>query len=222
MAELEKVAPTAHEAVESASQNFTDKETVAMVQRTLLSLGYVDGGPADGELNQKTKDEILTFRARNNLQLIPVIDQELLNTLRTAPPKALPLEQVLATKETIAPKVEVVEKADKVQRTAWWAKLWAWLTGLPAWMVALSGFIIENLDEATSYIQPLKNLLYDFQNIPPLVWVALIAIVATIMGYQAMTIAKLSKQIEESAVEGYQRGTIKNDLPATPEDNTIS
>jgi hypothetical protein len=210
---VEKVAPTQTEALVAAPEAFTDKETVAMVQRMLLAKGYVDGGPADGTLNQKTKDEILTFRARNNLQLIPVIDRELIDALEHAPAKALPLEQVTATKEQIAPKVEVVKVADKVQASAWWTQIWAWVTGLPAWLIALAGFVIEHLDDATNAVAPLKNLLFDFQNINPVIWVVLIAIIATVMGYQAMTIARLSKKIEEAAVEGYQRGTIKNDLP---------
>lgn len=213
-----QIAPTLTEAIQNAPEQFTDKETVAMVQRLLLAKGYVDGGPATGELGQKTKDEILTFRARNNLQLIPVIDRELINTLETAPLKALPLEQVTATKEDIAPKVEVIKDADKMQRSAWWSNIWAWVTGVPAWLVTLAGFVIQNLDEATEYITPLKTLLFDFQNINPLVWVALIAAIATVMGWQAMTISRLSKKIEESTVEGYQRGTVKNDVPASTDE----
>lgn len=213
----EKIAPTLSEATAAAPERITDKETIAFVQRALLAKGYVDGGPADGVLSQKTKDEILSFRARNNLQLIPVIDKELIGALEVAPLKALPLEQVTATKKEIAPKVEVVAKAEKVQVSAWWAKVWAFVTGVPAWLITLAGFIIQNLDEATSYIQPLRNLLFDFQNINPLVWVALVAAIATVLGWQAMTISKLSKQIEDSAVEGYQRGTIKNDLPPKEE-----
>lgn len=208
-----QVAPTQAEAVQAAPEAFTDKETVALVQRLLLAKGYVDGGPANGELGQKTKDEILTFRARNNLQLIPVIDRDLINALEVAAPKALPLEQVTATKADIAPKVEVVAKVEKVQRSAFWTKVWAFITGVPAGLIAFLGFVIENLDEATTYISPLKNLLFDFQNINPLVWIGLTAAIAGVMGWQAWTISKLSKQIEESAVEGYQRGTIKNDLP---------
>lgn len=210
---VQQLALTQTEAQSSAPDALVDKETVAMVQRMLLAKGYVDGGPANGVFGQKTKDEILTFRARNNLQLVPTIDADLIKALETAPAKALPLEQVLATKETIAPKVEVVHVVDKVRRSAWWTKLWAYVTGIPPMLITLAGFVINSLDDATSFITPLKNLLYGVEGISPLVWIGLISFVALIMGYQAMTIAKLSKQIENAAVEGYQRGTIKNDLP---------
>lgn len=214
---VEKVAPTAQEAAKVASEQFTDKETVAMVQRLLLAKGYVDGGPPDGELNQKTKDEILVFRARAGLQLIPVIDRELISCLEIAPPKALPVEQVTATKADVAPKVEVVAIADKVQRSAWWTKLWAWIIGIPSGLFTLLGAIVNNLDEATAAIQPVRNLLYDVQGVPTWFWIATIVGLACIMGYQGMVISSLSHKQEEAAIDGYQRGTIKNDIPPTDE-----
>lgn len=213
MSEVDKIAPTAHEAIATASKQYTDRDTIFLVQKTLLEKGYVDGGPPDGGLNQKTKDEILTFRARNNLQLIPVIDDELLSCLKSAPEKALPVEQVTATKEQIAPKVEIVAIGSQVQNTAWWSKLWAVVTGIPSILLSLLVAIVENLDEATTAIQPLKSLFYDFGNIPGWVWLVGVVALATVFGFQAMRISNLSKQLEAAAVEGYQRGTIKNDLP---------
>lgn len=213
MSNTDGPVPTAQEAVKLAVENFTDKDTVAAVQKALLAKGYVDGGPADGELSQKTKDEILTFRARNNLPLVPVIDSELIRALETAPMKALPVEQVTATKAEIAPKVEVVAKTEKVVNSAWWTKLWAFVTGIPAGLFTLLGAVISNLDEASEMVAPLKALFYEVHAINPFVWIGLIAVVALVLGWQAMTISKLSKQVEEAAVEGYQRGTIKNDIP---------
>lgn len=209
-----QVAPTQAQAIQEAQHEaFTDTETVALVQRLLLSKGYVDGGPATGVLGQKTKDEILTFRARNNLQLIPVIDRDLIKALELAPNKSVPIEQATATKAEVAAKVEIVADTNKVQKTAWWQKLWAWITGAPAATIAVAGYALENVDEATEAVAPLKQLLYDFQGISPFVWLLVIAAIAGVMGYQAMTIARLSKKVEDNAVEGYQRGTLKNDLP---------
>jgi peptidoglycan hydrolase-like protein with peptidoglycan-binding domain len=210
---VQQVAPTQTEAVQVAPEHFTDRETVALVQRLLLEKGYVDGGPANGEFGQKTRDEILIFRARNNLQMIPVIDRDLIRALEVAAPKALPIEQVTATAPQIAPKVEVVAINEKVKKVAWWSKLYAWVTGIPAAFIPLLVAAVDNIDEATTAIAPLKNLFFDVGNIPGWVWFVGVAGLAGLFGYQAMQISKLSQQLEEKTVEGYQRGTIKNDVP---------
>lgn len=208
-----QVAPTQAEAVQAGPEQFTDKDTVAMVQRLLLAKGHVYGG-TNGVLGQKTKDEILSFRARNNLQMIPTIDRDLIKALENAPDKSLPVEQVTATTEQISPKVQVVAVNTKVQLSTWWTKLWAWLTALPSGLIVLAGFAIENIDSATATIRPLRNLLSNVQNVNPLLWIGLIGFTALLMGYQAMTISKLSKKLENAAVGGYQRGTLTNDVPS--------
>jgi len=214
----DNISLTSTEAVAQAVGQYTDRDTIVTVQRALLSKGYVDGGPADGILSQKTRDEILAFRARNNLQLIPIIDDELLRSLEVAPPKALPVAQVTATKADIKPQVEIVQVNDKVKKLSWWGQFWAWLTGLPAALLTLLAAIINNIDSATSAIQPIKNLLYGVQDIPTWIWLVTIIAIASIFAYQQMKIAALAKQLEEKAVEGYQRGTLKNDLPPVDPD----
>lgn len=205
------VVPTAQEAEAIAPENFTDKETVMRVQKALLAKGYVDIGEANGELGQKTKDVILSFRARNDLPLLPVIDSQFIAILENAPQKQVPVEQATATKAEVAQKVEVVAVTQKIINQSWWAKAWAFVAGVPPIFIGLISVIIDNLDEAYNAISPLRLLVGDSFSI--WIWLGVTIVVAGIMGYQAMMISKLSKQIEEKAVEGYRQGTIKNDVP---------
>lgn len=205
------VVPTAQEAEAIAPENFTDKETVMRVQKALLAKGYVDLGEPNGELGQKTKDVILSFRARNDLPLLPVIDSQFIAILENAPQKQVPIEQATATKEEVAQKVEVVAVAQKVSNQSWWAKLWAIVTAVPPALIAFTSLIIDNLDEAYNAISPIKLLVGD-GSFSVWIWVCVVLVIATIMGIQAMMIGRLSRQLEEKAVEGYRQGTIKNDV----------
>lgn len=207
-------APTALEAIKASPENFTDKDTVTAVQKAFLEKGYADGSQPDGEMGKVTQDTILSFRARNNLPLIPVIDSELLRALEVAPQKELPIRQVTATKAEIAPVVEVVAISDKVQRVAWWSKLYAWITGLPVGLITVLGLVVDNLDEATTAISPVRSFFSEIGGSVP-VWVWLVGLVgiAILFGYQAKKIENLTAKLEAKAVTGYQQGTIKNDLP---------
>jgi hypothetical protein len=207
-------APTSQQVLD-IDPGYTDKEIVAAVQRALLAKGYPDVGATDGVLGDMTKDEILAFRQRNNLPLVPIIDDALLKVLEVAPPKAPSLSQIEATPEILKEKVEVVALGNEVKEAAWWTKVWAALTGVPTLLLTLLTAIVDNLDEATAAIQPLRSFFFDASNIPGWVWLLGITAIAGIFGYQAMTISALSKRLEQSAVEGYQKGTIKNDLPAS-------
>lgn len=172
------------------------------VQRRLLELGYSGGGAADGFMGKRTEGSILNFRNRNGLPLVPVIDDELLAALTVANKVERPIEQTEATVSDIAPKVEAVQKT-------WWAKAWAWIMGLPAFLGTLFLGIVENLGDAIDKISPLKQFLGEFlSSISPLTMV--------LMGTTAVTIVSFiiwwqAKGAETALVDGYQRGTVRND-----------
>lgn len=169
-------------------------EVVSAVQEKLLERNYVDGGPVDGKLGDKLKDEILAVRRREGLPLTPTIDAEFLKKLETAAPKALPIEQVTATATEIAPKVEAVRKTR-------WAKFWAKVTAWPSLAVGSVLAVIERFDEAVEKIAPLKNMASE---VPAYAWIAGVGVVATLL---AIYLGKT----ESDMVEGYQKGTVKND-----------
>ena len=205
------IVPTQTQATELAHENFNDAQTVGTVQRALLTKGYVDIGEPNGILGQKTIDVILSFRARNDLPLLPVIDSEFLRALEAAPQKALPIQQTEATKAEVAERVAVVKVSQEIINTSWWAKVWSFVIAIPTSLIALVNLILDNLDDAQNVITPIRNLVGDQLSI--WIWVVIMLVVASVIGWQANQISKLSKRIEEKAVEGYRQGTIKNDVP---------
>lgn len=210
MAESSAQPLTAAQAVAAVPPSIDDMETVAVVQQTLLDKGYLDGGPPDGDLGPQTKDEIIAFRARNNLPLVPVIDQALLEKLETAPQKSIPYEQITATPAVVAENVAAAKTNNEVKNVSAWSKLTAWFFGLPSFVLPLTLAIIDNFDEASTAIAPLRTV---FGDLPGKFYFIAFGLIALVFGYQAVRIERLSKQVEDHLVTGYKIGTVKNDAP---------
>lgn len=208
-------APTSAQAT-AAFPGYRDAETVAWVQRTLLLKGYPDGGRIDGIIGDQIKDEILAFRQRNNLPLIPVIDDQLLDALQTAPNKQASPSQMEATPEKLAQKVAVVAEAKEVRGTTFWLKLMAFITGIGSTIVSILNLLLDHLDEAGNIINPVRTMFADLP-IPVWGWFLIMALVALVIGLQAWHVEKKADNVVEAAVEGYREGTIKNDLPPKTE-----
>ena len=186
----------------SVTSQIRDAQKIADVQHRLLELGYVGAGPIDGEMGKKTEATILNFRNRNGLPLVPYIDEELVAALATAPKISLPPAQVTATVKDIAPKVEAVQKT-------WWAKAWAWILGLPSAVFTVIVGIINSLGDAIERLTPLKDLLGEsLTKLPP---VTMILVGTTLTTAVSFLIWWQTKRAEDALVDGYQRGTVRND-----------
>jgi hypothetical protein len=178
--------------------NYTnDPETVAFVQRRLIALGYVDVGGIDGNAGQVTQDTILSFRARNDLPLVPVIDNDFMMALAVALPKQIPVEQANASVQLVSERVEVV-------RTNWWAKIWARLQLWVSLLITVFSAIFDHLGEASDKLVTVRAFLYD---VPVWVWPLLAAIVAYL-------ISRSAANVETGIVTSYRQGTVKNDATA--------
>jgi hypothetical protein len=188
--------------------DYTDPETVKFVQMALKEKGYVDVNEVDGKLGGTTMDVILAFRRRNNLPLVPVIDGELMDVLETAPNKELPARVVNVEVEEVKDKVAAAATVAKSQVQSWWAKFWAWAVGLPSFVLALLQAIIANFGDAVNSLQPVRNFLSE---VPVSVWLVGFGLVALVLGIQAMRSERLAKEAQKQMVEGYQKGTVKND-----------
>lgn len=210
MAQTQPTVLTAAQAAVASPQAVSNKAIVADVQAQLLNKGFVDGGPPDGNLGPDTKDEILAFRARNNLPLAPVIDDVLLKALQDAPPKEINAEQAAATPELVATRVEAVATTALVKHTSWWSRLWAYVIGLPSITFSILSFAIEHFGDTTNTIAPVRAL---FSELPYQWYLLAFGVIAGIFGYQAYRIKELSEKTERALVTGYQVGTVKNDAP---------
>lgn len=145
-----------------------DKETIERVQQQLKALGYTEVGGADGKVGTLTATAIRAFRAENGLPEGDGIDDALLLALQKARPR------VLAPARTDAPADVVRAKVPEV-RTNWLTKIVAAVVGIPATIGTLFDGVIGNLDEASSFMQPVKDAAGD---VPGWVWMLAIAGVA--------------------------------------------
>lgn len=187
---------------------------VQRVQARLLELGYVDGGPADGELNEKTRDQIVVFRRRNGLPLTDTIDDRLLGALDTAGAKPIPLIQATATAEEIAPKVEAMAAVTSVVRQTWWQKFVAWAMGIPAAVLSFIMLVVGQFDTVLPIITAIRGV---FSEVPVTVWLGGFASLCLLFAIQAHGASRTAQRSQEAMKEGYQQGTVKNDPVIPPE-----
>jgi hypothetical protein len=97
----------------------SDREVTARVQERLRELGYFEVGKVDGELTERTKDAILTFRRRNGLPLLTSIDDEFLAAIEKARPKPVAADRAEATADDL--RAEGSETMGIIDRFKGWA-----------------------------------------------------------------------------------------------------
>lgn len=156
---------------EPESTALTDASTVAQVQARLFELGYTEvgskraDGTFDGRLGNLTKAAILAFRNDNGLPLVDQIDMAMLVALMTAKPRALPAARAEAKPSEVAAQVPEAQ-------AAWWTRIGAIATGATGAIWAFVSGILDNLDGARGYLEPIKQFALD---LPP--WVPALALV---------------------------------------------
>lgn len=163
--------------------------TVLFVQEKLRELGYSEAGTPDGQLGSMTETAILAFRNDNGLGLTPTIDDELLIAL----PKAKPRQ--IATARTEATPAEVRQQVPEVQAN-WLSKIGAWVLGIPAAVGTVVTGLLDNLDGARGYLEPVKEFVGD---VPTFVWFVLV-------GGVAIAIWQVSRAGEKQGIAAFQAG----------------
>lgn len=165
---MQATTPVAeHDDLESVA--LTDASTVAQVQARLFELGYTEvgskraDGTFDGKLGDLTKAAILAFRNDNGLPVVDYIDMPMLVALMTAKPRQL------APARTDAKPSEVIAQVPEAQ-AAWWTRVGAILTGATGAIWAAISGILDNLDGARGYLEPIKQFALDLPGwVPALV-----------------------------------------------------
>lgn len=167
----------------------TDAATVTQVQSRLKELGYTEVGEIDGKVGKMTRTAILAFRNENDMPLVDYIDQDMRIALLDAKPRQL------APARAEAKPAEVREQVPEA-RAAWWTKISAWVAGgVSAIGVAVDG-VLDNLDGARGWLEPVKNFVGD---VPVWMWFA-------ILGAGAFFLWQKSRKAEVAIQTAYQSG----------------
>lgn len=167
----------------------TDAATVLQVQTRLKDLGWTEVGDLDGKIGRLTRAAILAFRDENGLPLVNYIDQALLLALLQAKPRELGQARVEAKP------AEVREQVPEA-KAAWWTQIGAWVLGVPSVIGAVVSGVLDNLDGARGYLEPVKNFAGD---IPPWVWFVAVGGAALFMWLK-------SRQGQQASTAAYQSG----------------
>lgn len=167
----------------------TDAATVTKVQTQLKALGYTEVGDIDGKVGKMTKTAILAFRNENDLPLVNYIDAAMLAALWTAKPRELAPSRVEATPAVVREQVPEAKAANQ-------SKLGAWILGVPAAIGTVVTGVLDNLDGARGYLEPVKQFASDIPT-----W----AIFATVAG-AAFFIWQRSQKAEQAASEAFKTG----------------
>ncbi len=182
--------------IEAASTDaITDAATVAKVQEQLFALGYTEvgsrrkDGTFDGKVGDLTKAAILAFRNDNGLPVVDYIDLAMLVALMTAKPRVLP------TARTDAKPSEVREKVPEA-KAAWWTKVSAWVAGGVSVVGTVISGVLDNLDGARGWLEPVKNFAGD---VPAWVWFVM-------LGGGAFFLWQKSRKAETSILQAFQTG----------------
>lgn len=186
-----KVAPVPAPAEQRphTSEAITDTDIVRQVQTRLKELGYTEVGEVDGKVGKMTRTAILAFRNEHDLPVVDYIDQELRLALMDAKPREL------AVARTDAKPSDVREQVPEA-KAAWWTKIGAMIMGGVSAIWAFVSGILDNLDGARGYLEPIKNFALD---IPP--W----AIAVGAMGV-AFFLWQNSRKGEKASVAAFQNG----------------
>ncbi|MBP0438398.1 glycoside hydrolase family protein [Tianweitania sediminis] len=177
----------------AASDIYTSRAMVQVVQRKLTALGYPLGsidpktGDYDGKLGKLTGDAIAAFRADNGLPAGRDIDGALVAALDTAKPRKLPREDT-ATDEIAKTIPEA--KANRLNKNG------GGIIALFAAILAFINGVIGNIGMASEYVQPLKDAVGDA---PAWLWFIIIAAIAGAFYLN-------SKRVEEKSVQAYRDG----------------
>lgn len=179
----------------SLTEAITDIDIVRQVQARLFELGYTEvgsrepDGTFDGKVGRLTRTAILAFRDEHDMPLVNYIDQELRIALMDAKPRELPTARVEAKP------AEVREQVPEA-KAAWWTQIGAWVLGIPAAIGGLVSGVLDNLDGARGYLEPVKNFAGD---IPPWVWFVGVGVIA-------LFVWQNSRKAQIASTEAFQTG----------------
>lgn len=167
----------------------TDAATVTKVQTQLKALGYTEVGEVDGRVGKMTKTAILAFRNENDLPLVNYIDAAMLAALWTAKPRELAPSRADAAPAVVRDQVPEA-------KAAWWTKFSSWVAGGVSVAGATVSGVLDNLDGARGWLEPLKNTIGD---VPVWVWFV-------ILGAGAFFLWQKSRKAELAIQTAYQTG----------------
>lgn len=175
----------------------SDREVTARVQQRLRDLGYFEVGQVDGQLTDRTKDAILTFRRRNGLPLSASIDDEFLAALEKGQPKKVAPERAEATADDL--RAEGSETMGLVDRFKSWAgKIFGFGTGTSVVAVA-----VERTNEISGAKSAVEGLGFSNETWGIIIGVGVVCLVIAAIG---LAVYYIAHTFEKKRVADYRSG----------------
>lgn len=169
---------------------------VEVIQRKLRGMNYHEVGDIDGKAGGKFVAGVAAFmtdrgKDPNKGKLTPELRAEIGAAEGEHWTRPIAPERATATAKDLAPKVESVNQT-------WYAKLWAFVLGVPAMFTAGFKSIFGDYNDPSSYIYSVKSF---FGAIPSEYYIAAVAGICVLIFVQA-------KRAQDATVKAYQKGEI--------------
>lgn len=175
---------------------------VEAIQRTLIDLKYFEVGDPDGIIGGKFVAGVAAFmndrgKDPNQGRVTPELKLELNRAKAERLPNGQPWSRPIAPARAEATAKDIAPKVDSVNQT-WYAKLWAYVMGIPAAAIGLFKSLFGDYNDPSSYIYSVKSF---FGAIPVEYYAYVAAGVAGLILWQAT-------KAQNATVKDYQQGKI--------------
>lgn len=175
---------------------------VELVQRALIELKYFEVGDPDGLRGGKFVAGVAAFmndrgKDPNQGKLTEELKLELSRAKAERLPSGEPWSRPIAPARANATAKDIAPKVESVNQT-WYAKLWAYVVGIPAAATGLFKSLFGDYNDPSSYIYQVKSF---FGAIPVEYYAFVVAGFAGLILYQAT-------KAQNATVKGYNEGKI--------------
>lgn len=175
---------------------------VELLQRQLIDFKYFEVGDPDGKIGGKFVAGVAAFmtdrgKDPNKGRITPELKAEIAVAKTEKLPNGQPWTRPIAPTRANATAKDIAPKVESVNQT-WYAKLWAYVLGIPSAAVGLFKSIFGDYNDPTSYIFQVKSF---FGAIPSEFYFLAIAAIAGLILYQAT-------KAQNATVKAYNEGKI--------------
>ncbi len=175
---------------------------VDLIQRQLIDFKYFEVGDPDGKVGGKFVAGVAAFmtdrgRDPNKGRITPELKAELAAAKVEKLPSGQPWSRPIAPTRANATAKDLAPKVESVNQT-WYAKLWAYILGIPSAAIGLFKSVFGDYNDPQSYIYQVKSF---FGSIPVEYYAFIAAGIAALILWQAT-------KAQNSTVKSYNEGKL--------------